>query len=748
MKNDILAAIKDMSAEVPKEVDLLGLRDQILSLMNESSKLNTSLKVLESLCFPAIKSRHANIAVPHASTYDWIFEDTDIRQVRDSASPRFVQWLRSQEAIYWINGKAGSGKSTLMKFISGHARTMKNLRVWAADHELVTASYYFWKSGTDMQKSLEGLFRSLLYNILQQCPILASSLQGLRSIRSATAHAWSLSDLSDIFSQLRALEFSTNFCFFIDGLDEYDGFHPDVVNVIASLALSSNIKICLSSRPWNVFEDAYGEDTYPSLRLRDLTNSDIAVYVEDNLEKDRQFATLRIEHKGYENLVLEIVAKAQGVFLWVFLVVRSLLRGLTDYDTIADLRRRLALLPEDLDKYFEHMLDSTEKVYHQQAAQMLQTCLASRHPPSLLSLSFYDEQDLEFSLRLEVKPWTHKNIKDINRATRKRVNARCVDLVVITTEAQNYLGAVQYKIEFLHRTVRDFLETKKIQTLLAERQGTDFDADVYLCHAYLAQMKYRPRVNIIPWKGFFYHAFRAECKLQNPQISVLEEFDRVKASHREDLSRNVPAALDLQFGPDRAFHQRLWFLGTCVREGLVFYVKSQLELSDPLFETIHINWLLGVAMTTFSWNSTSNEMTPAEVRFWENQFSMLRLLMAYGANPNHKVMGKFLWDHVSSSLQLGLMFPSGYILARYVETLLSKGMTSATEDMVKDAIGYCREEDRSRLHALYFLQEQQQTATPGSKRYYDSNEDDDNPRLQMTQGREHFHWIPKRPRLS
>ena len=414
----------EMGPKIAKHMDLTALQSKLSACENECSKLDTGLRILGRLHFPMINSRHTNITVAHSSTYEWIFQ----RAPRDGCrSPQFVRWLESQDGIYWINGKAGSGKSTLMKFICESERTIQFLRIWAGDRTLVTASYFFWKSGKDMQKSLEGLLRSLLYRILQQCPTMISALpvQSLHVDQmSIDTHAWSLQELSTTFSRIKAHEASVKFCFFIDGLDEYDGFHADVIDIITSLISSSNIKVCLSSRPWNVFDDAFGGGAYPNLRLQDQTRKDIQLFVTDKFEGNRHFTRLRLQDKRYEDLVLEIVQKAQGVFLWVSLVIRSLLRGFTNSDTISDLQRRLALLPTDLEKYFKFMLDSTEEVYHRQAARILQICLASGEPPSLITMSFYDEQDPEYGMKSKMKMWRKDDLDELYRDMWKRVNAR------------------------------------------------------------------------------------------------------------------------------------------------------------------------------------------------------------------------------------------------------------------------------------------------------------------------------------
>ena len=50
-------------------------------------------------------------------------------------------------------------------------------------------------------------------------------------------------------------------CLFIDGLDEYVGDHVELIEIIRDLSDTKNIKLCVSSRPWPCFEDAFGKDS-------------------------------------------------------------------------------------------------------------------------------------------------------------------------------------------------------------------------------------------------------------------------------------------------------------------------------------------------------------------------------------------------------------------------------------------------------------------------------------------------------
>lgn len=128
-------------------------------------------EILKSLRFPTIEERFDEVAEAHRRTLEWIF-----RGARDDQEEKhwsnFVDWLRRGEGLYWINGKAAAGKSTLMKYIYLHPDTQKHLSFWAQGSPYHIAGFFFWNSGTKLQRSQAGLFRSLLYEILRKIPDL------------------------------------------------------------------------------------------------------------------------------------------------------------------------------------------------------------------------------------------------------------------------------------------------------------------------------------------------------------------------------------------------------------------------------------------------------------------------------------------------------------------------------------------------------------------------------------------------
>jgi hypothetical protein len=102
----------------------------------------------------------------------------------------------------------------------------------------------------------------------------------------------------------------------------------------------------------------------------------IKVFVRDPLYNHSRFdRLLSQEPDRVPKLVTEIVDRASGVFLWVYLVVRSLVDGLTSANRISDLQRRLKELPIDHGQYFLHIPTSLDSFYLPQAPQLSRLAL-------------------------------------------------------------------------------------------------------------------------------------------------------------------------------------------------------------------------------------------------------------------------------------------------------------------------------------------------------------------------------------
>ena len=267
------------------------LSHALSNIQAETKTVFREHKLLRSLHFKTITMRESKIPEAHARTFEWIFS-------KDNEDSKFLEWLENENGVFWVMGKAGSGKSTLMKFISNHMLTEQALENWARGKKLFLAKDCFWNAGNDMQKSQEGLLRSLLFEILRKCPQmmpqLFTQLYEDVDIFGGEIDIWSIPRLLGLFHPLsEQTETPAKFCFFVDGLDEFEGNSTELIKALRALSKSSMVKTCVPSRPWHVFKDEYGHSTARMLKLEDLTRDDIALYVKDVLESHERFDALR-----------------------------------------------------------------------------------------------------------------------------------------------------------------------------------------------------------------------------------------------------------------------------------------------------------------------------------------------------------------------------------------------------------------------------------------------------------------------
>ncbi len=131
----------------------------------------------------------------------------------------------------------------------------------------MTASFFSWKSGTKLQRSMEGLLRSLLHQVLKRCPQLIPFLFGVESHEPNLdlqhgEHKWSIKRLRYLFDRLLTkVEFDFRLVLAVDSLDELSGEPYAVVDILRSSFSFSYVKACLSSGPWIIFEDAFEANT-------------------------------------------------------------------------------------------------------------------------------------------------------------------------------------------------------------------------------------------------------------------------------------------------------------------------------------------------------------------------------------------------------------------------------------------------------------------------------------------------------
>ena len=657
MKSEILSAIQQSQSRKPPENASNDLPGRLETLAAKVKALSKEQHILSGLHFWAMKMREASITEAHERTFEWIFEDQPV----SGPQVKFKEWLSNGNSIYWIAGKAGSGKSTLMKYLVSEPRTQSILQTWAGNEALVVAKFFFWNAGNDMQKSQEGLLRSLLHEVLSQCPQLMESVCPLRwrnsDLYDTHSEPWTKQELTESFDLLSRLpNLTSKFCFFIDGLDEYQGDHFGLIQTVRRLAASSSIKICLSSRPWEEFTDAFGSDKDRTIILQDLTRGDIQLYVHDALEQHHHFAKPEEADPRWNELIEEIEDRAQGVFLWVTLVVRSLLRGLTHADDVSDLQRRLREFPAELNPFFQHIFDSIDPFYREQTAQLFLVNLEALTPLSVVALQYIEEERrrADYIFELDISPYSNKEIEDIYDTVKRRLNARCKDLLEVNVDPRLH-PCCGYRVGFLHRTVRDYLIAPQMREMLSGWAAKEFDATSSLCKAHLAQIMSLPwpreamqRPSVVKEffrlvNGFMHYASKLERENGLSDVALINALDHAASSYwerRNDVSELSLYSSSPESGVlhwtnleldvrrrDISERGEKNFLAKTVECGLGLYVTKILD-AQPLL----LRQKRGRPLLDYALRPRVMERKSRAIGFINPD--MVHLLLLRGANPN------------------------------------------------------------------------------------------------------------------
>lgn len=398
-------------------------------------------------------------------------------QFMEKARDDFIFWLERDHGIFHISGKPGSGKSTLMKYLCQHRRTKGHLKAWAGDKNLSIGEFFFWRPGSALQKSLKGIVRGLLHCVLSEAPDLipivfpAQWEESMFNDKIHIEHHECQQGFS-LLTSMNAHARNHKFAFFIDGLDEFDGNHSDLVRQLFDWVTNSqNVKLCVSSREWAVFHDAFKD--CPHFGLHHLTRSDMQRVVRDRFQQ-MNTETLNSETTQLQWLEDDVVEKSDGVFLWLSLVLRHLEEGLINGDDMQDLMKITDSLPTELEPMLRNLLDSIPRSNLKLAFAMLSFASFTGnfdHYCRLMQFSFVEDYIANKDFAMLIQP-TRANLVSASdsanrlRKARRRVYGVCKGFLELR---QHYAGSrpqvVQISdmlgecVRLNHRSIVEFLES-------------------------------------------------------------------------------------------------------------------------------------------------------------------------------------------------------------------------------------------------------------------------------------------------
>ncbi|KAK1708297.1 hypothetical protein BDP67DRAFT_599630 [Colletotrichum lupini] len=511
IKNHVLSTAQDVQ-------DTFSQR--MTSREDSKAKEQAYQQLLRSLKYPGMNERRNQISQTHPKTFRWIFSDTFRFSDSDSNSDRESKWLteddssthsdepadvdtmsiRSEDSvealagsrcstrslrptehppwdsfidwlkddtrkIYWISGKPGSGKSTLMKYIETNDSKINN-----REPAIRFLSHYLWRPGTFMQQNIKGLLCSLLHQVLSDHERIAMEVlkrQPYISTKDADTD-WTAQELeTTLFYVLQ-----NSACLhlvLLDGLDEVADT-PDegvgrLLGLINDLVTSNRVKVCVSSRPEPALKREL--EKHPMLKMQDLNNRDIRLLTRERIE------AMRVDANNYtiNHLSNLICGKAEGVFIWVILVLNSLKRGLDNCDDVDTLYSRVESLPKDLTKLYKEMwsrMKEDSDLYRRKTFKTQRNRVRFWEPnANLLGLAISTDDEMLKSFVAGQELPDMELLWQKWHCLGRKLPAMCAGLLDITEPEEAFSSPNDYEskskpwgktgIDFTHRTAIDFI---------------------------------------------------------------------------------------------------------------------------------------------------------------------------------------------------------------------------------------------------------------------------------------------------
>ncbi|KAI1323280.1 hypothetical protein F5Y16DRAFT_403584 [Xylariaceae sp. FL0255] len=515
----------DSLKSVHKSLDKLALDAQYQGSKTKRDRL------LQSLKFPGMNERRNQVDDAYKDTGKWVFAGDDhgisldgpdgsSSSNSDSVGSKmseinwhsFSNWLCSTDVLYWISGKPGSGKTTLMKFILNHSKTKLFLNIWKTNALII--SHFLWRPGTSLQQNIKGLLCSLLFQLLQNSPANIDIVHSSdpHSDMKETVTDWSTAELLTLCLRVQSA-YHRPICIFLDGLDEVDPRDgvTRLLDMVERLSQNENIKICVSSRPEPLLQKRLS--AYPRLRLQDLNMRDLESYAREHVSLPNRN---NAEHDMWDP-IQSLVHKAEGVFLWLVLAIRSINKGIELGDTMVILVERIDRLPGDLTRLYKDMwtrtCDDDPRSYRQTAALYFKLLLAHSQYPAYFQILLGDFDLFTFMLastttadEILLNPRnaiTEDALLQRCQEVQAKLDVCCFGLIEVRSQLEtnskiSFHGLAYRKLvpfmnankvlQFIHRTAYDFLvDTPEGKEIMSFDDSTALSIAIHIIKACLAE---------------------------------------------------------------------------------------------------------------------------------------------------------------------------------------------------------------------------------------------------------------------
>ncbi|KAL8834004.1 MAG: hypothetical protein Q9170_003978 [Blastenia crenularia] len=550
---------------------------------------------LASLDDAKSRDRFQQVHEAFPKTFDWLF---------DLETTPFLAWLQDDDDYrhqpFWIRGKPGSGKSTLMKYALRDPRTRQGLLL-GNDLEWIFSSYFFHNRGSQSQKSLLAMLKELLHSILSQNPVslqaLSSFYETLKREQKIHRPSWDIENLRKaIMTILTQSTYKVNLCLFLDALDEHAGENELLVELLMDMVAAAKanngtvcLKICFASRPWDVFKKHFSG--CPQLVIHEHTQHDIEVYTTQRLQK-AVYATSPSPEEA--ELIAQIVSEASGVFIWVRLVMDLVVQEITDATPLAMLKHKVSELPSELGELYRLTVQRIKPSYHIETWIMYQVVLSALQPLSLRYLIRLINYNIHLYKLDRTDGW---DVSSLNKADHlyelshpedqvRRLNSRSGGLLeVAQVSRQNQRGpdyvVSDQCVQFIHQTVKDAILQYGIS--LGFSIGEDNSAqDIYVTTGFefllnTCGIKADWSQEVLP-SAFFYAKLSEQSAVSDPKrLDLIFRKIRFVIEHSVSIPDEVCARFDdLPKGRNEVV--------TAIAANLLQFVQTYFSKDGPIWQ--------------------------------------------------------------------------------------------------------------------------------------------------------------------
>ncbi|KAF3070671.1 hypothetical protein GL218_00238 [Daldinia childiae] len=526
----------------------------------KSSTKEQKDQFLNSLRYEGMNQRKNDVTGSFKDTFQWIF-DSECGKTPIQLWDNFGDWLKSESNIYWISGKPGSGKSTLMKYLLKSPSTEEALKIWNTGP--IILSHFFWKPGFKMQKSIKGFLCSILHQALlsDRVSITLDSILNTSKplLLKHEAADWDVEELKDLYFTILGTDMFP-VCIFLDGLDEIcDEDGPfSLLKLIDDLRIHPKVKICVSSRPEPELQSKLCR--HQQLKLHDLTHDDMKKFVVGQIQP--YINSGKISESFGSKITWSLIWKAEGVFLWLHLASRSLIGGIDKGDTEDILWQRLEEMPNELTKLYSDMwerMNGNSKIYRETAARYFNLLILTREqnlgytrPGSELRFFQFmgatqtELQDIILEKQSSVSEATFEHIYALSV---QAIQVRCAGLLEVNCNNYldkflcvrdpthfNFFKRQNMQVQFIHRTAYDFIkDTEEGHRICAYDSSSSDILRIQLIKGHLIMIR-------LLWETRDFELLLAKCigqTVEIPDLFVLCPWDMDVSPVDEKLEREV-----------------------------------------------------------------------------------------------------------------------------------------------------------------------------------------------------------------